>query len=295
LGKYNGNTDRFDGANHEERTADLVIDKREMLISGLGWKEENVGLLANLVRYHGVLGITHLGEASIIFLSPLLDSLTSLNSERKRLFLDLLIVLTCCDAGASGDFTTNRFYLDYSRLALYDQLTRELFALSEGIGKADQLDSCTALLEKACEFAETAIRIKRMVSSGNRLTIGEGVIESLLEGMCAERSFDPTSFALTRFDHGAYVFEPLLGSLNRENGSVSRESLYKLLLLIGYLCKGRERLNVIQFRDSFSMKADLRAINKNNFSELLNAVEQGDHRKIGQVLRKHEQKLTGGS
>jgi hypothetical protein len=43
------------------------------------------------------------------------------------------------------------------------------------------------------------------------------------------------------------------------------------------------------------MKADLRAINKNNFSELFNAVEQGDHRKIEQVLKKHEQKLTAGS
>jgi hypothetical protein len=288
LGKYNPHTHTYDGTNHEVRSANIVAENQETLQQELHWTKENVALLVHLTRYHGLLGITRIGEASMVFLSPILDRLIGLSADRKHLFLDLLIVLTCCDAGASGDFTTKTFYLDDSRIALYDQLSHELFLISTNLMRRHHADASNALLAQASEFTNTAVRIKRIVTSNNLLTIPDDRIETVLHEMLSRRRLDATSFALTRFDHGAYVFAPLLTHLERGKKSISQDSLAKLLLLLGVLCGSENTRRVIQFRDSFSMKADLQTRNAQNFYELCDAVERGEPQKIADVLRKHK-------
>lgn len=288
LGKYNKKTLDFDGANHGERSAQVVAEKKRALHQGLHWKEENVYFFLNLIRYHGRLGTIRLGEASIVFLSPLLDFLSSLTPSRRRLFLDFLILVTCCDAGASGDFAANRFYLDYSRLQFYSQLSEELLAVAAQLKTSPHAGAHSALLEQASGFDHTASRIKSIIASGNRMSVSQRVLHAALKEACAKGEFDPRSFALTRFDHGAYVFEPLLTKLQKGRRSVSRVSLDKLLLFLGLLCKRKKSPSIVRFRDSFSMKSGLQEANEENFSELFDAVREANHQRIKKILTKHK-------
>jgi hypothetical protein len=287
LGKYNKKTLGFDGANHGERSADLAAEKKRALLQGLHWREESVYLFINLVRYHGSFGIIRLGEASIVFLSPLLIFLSSLSPERRRLFLDLLILVTCCDAGASGNFAANRFYLDYSRIKFYSHLSEELLALAARVEMFPHADARLALIQQASGFIPTADRIRSIVTSGNRLTVSQGILDAVLKKACSKGEFNPKRFALTRFDHGAYVFEPLLAKLQQGRRAVSMHSLYKILFFLGLLCKDRESPSIIRFRDSFSVKPGLKETNEANFSELFDAVQGGDRRRMKEVLAKH--------
>ncbi len=293
LGKIDPNTHAFDGSNHEARSADIIAENQDALQNELHWTEDNIEFLVYLTRHHGLFGITRIGEASIVFLSPILESLINLNTNRKQLFLDFLTLLTCCDAGASGDFATNTFYLDESRITLYDQLSRELFAISENLKQKDHAEASSALLAKASEFSNTVVRIKRIITSDNQLSAPDERIEKALNKMLSSGRFDAKSFALTRFDHGAYVFPQLLTHMERENKIVSEESLEKLLLFLGILCDGQHTQRIIPFRGSYSMKADLQARNANNFYALREAVEQGDPQKISDVLGKHINDFPG--
>jgi hypothetical protein len=287
LGKYNREKREFDGANHEERSADLVTHQKDDLLQELRWQKESVHLFINLVRHHGSLGIVRLGEASIVFLSPLISFLSCLRPERRILFLDFLIIVTCCDAGASGAFLTGKFYLDYSRISFYSHLTKQLLAFAEKNDMAPYPEAYPALLEQASGFVHTAARIRSIVTSGNRLSVSRRVLDSVLKETCSSGEFIPRKFALTRFDHGAYVFEPLLAELQKGRRSVSNDHLRRLLLLFGMLCKSKESLNILEFRDSFSVKSGLGAGNRANFRELSDAVQEGDPRRIRKVLAGH--------
>lgn len=291
LGKFNRTAAGFDGSGHEERSAEIVDGKRSAL-KGVPWRQENVDLLADLVRYHGYLGITHIGEASIVFLNPLLVSLSKMASERRQLFLDLLIVLTCCDAGASGDFSAKRFYLDVARMKLYQQLADDLHCLSAEMSNSGHPDSMAVLKRKASGFEQTAVRIKRIATSSNRLIVGINTVERVLKEFWVSKGLDPGSFAITRFDHGAYVFEPLLAELGKGSRSVSPKTLHKLLFLIGILCNGRKKAEVIRFRESFSMKEDMRPANAKRFHELVDAVDRTDRKAIVDVMRRHKPRIT---
>jgi hypothetical protein len=297
LGKYvreNGRV-KYNGANHEKRSAEIIQERA----SEIGWQLINVALLHDLALYHGLLGITRTGEVSIAFLWPILETLKPFNAARKRLFLDLLIVLTCCDSGATLDPQTKRYYLDDSRVKLYDEVSNELFAASE---HANTLHN---LFETASAFNQTSIRINRIVTSGSRnLSIDEQTINQALQAVMAAGLLDLEKFARTRFDHGFYVFEPLLWNLNGEKeGKVACETLEKLLKLIGVLSSRDERLSVISqyvtvstgdgkewlseigLRNTFSMRdADYAKRNNERFKLLEDSVRSGDPVKIYEAI-----------
>lgn len=289
LGKYNSDTNKYDGRDHEERSALIVAGKEKLLLRKLNWTKGNATLFKQLTRFHGLFGITRIGEVSIVFLSPIIEYLIDLNSDKKKLFLDLLVILTCCDAGASGDFTSNTFYLDDSRITLYDQLSRELFHLSEKVMHTPASGVFHSLVAEACEFTNIVTRIKRIVTGNNLLTISERIIEEVLRDLLSKQQLDAKGFALTRFDHGAYVFGPLLAKLERGNTDISRDTLKKFILFLGILCQGQSSLYVVQFRDTFSVKSDLIERNGAKFSALYEAIDSHDPQRISDVLRIYRQ------
>ncbi len=289
LGKYVVESSglKYRGADHEKRSAAIVLEKA----GALEWRPINVVLLHDLALHHGLLGITRTGEASLAFLWPILESLEPLSTHRKRLFLDLLIVLTCCDAGATLDAQTKKYYLDDSRVTLYKETVDDLLEVST------HGDAFAALFQKASDFEYTVERIGRIVTSGSRnLFASKQAIREALESVVELGLLDLKKFARTRFDHGFYVFEPLLWDLNEgKEGEVSRENLIKLLSLIGFLASGDEELaairkyeqlsnggtkdwlSVIGLRDSFSMRDDnYKKRNGKRYELLLEAVQTGN-------------------
>ena len=293
LGKYireNGQV-KYNGANHEKRSAEIIQERA----GEIGWQLINVALLHDLALHHGLLGITRTGEASIVFLWPILETLKPFHVARKRLFLDLLIVLTCCDSGATLDPQTKKYYLDDSRVKLYDEVANELFATSE------HANTLRNLFETASAFQQTAIRINRIVTSGSRnLSIDEQTINQALQTVMAAGLLDLEKFAGTRFDHGFYVFEPLLWNLSgKKEGKVSCETLEKFLKLIGTLSGRDERLSVISqsvkvatrageekvseisLRKTFSTRD---ADNNERFKSLEDSVRSGNPAKIREAI-----------
>ena len=275
LGKYDETLDRFNGADHEERSAQIAIRQQNNLISQLGWQAESVDLLVGLARFHAILGIVHLGGASMLYLTPLLEWIIGFGENEQRLFLDLLIILNCCDAGASGNFATQQFYLNRARLLTYIRAADEIMRASRNLQQEKHTDPQAALLEQATQLPNVVERIQRIVSSNNALSVAPCVAKNALQNVISRGYFNPTSFALTRFDHGTYVFEPLLHRLLQESASVTEEALTKLLLLIGLLCRDIHTSTVIPLRDIYSMKADLQPQNQRRFDTLVNAVATG--------------------
>ncbi|EDY83736.1 hypothetical protein VDG1235_3363 [Verrucomicrobiia bacterium DG1235] len=289
IGKYDLETQSYNGSGHEERSGDYVLRKCRDLQAELHWERGNAELLVHLTRFHSQLGIARLGEVSNVFLEPILAALLNLDSKRKRLFLDFLVVMTCCDAGASGNFETNAFYLDESRITLYGQVADELFAIAEKFGPQEHAAAAKALVAHASSTINTTKRIKRMVTSENLMDAAERDIELALGVVVSGGLFDLKRFALTQFDHGAYVFAPLLMRLSGEAESLSVNLLQKFLVFLGVLCAASEGKRVIQFRRSFSMKADLQAANGNRFEALVEAVKSGDPRLIGELVTSGEE------
>jgi hypothetical protein len=282
LGKYNRR--EFDGANHEERSADLVTHQKDDLLQELRWQKESVPVHKPSSAPWKSRHCPARRSLHRLFV-PMFSF--CLRPERRILFLDFLIIVTCCDAGASGAFLTGKFYLDYSRISFYSHLTKQLLAFAEKNDMAPYPEAYPALLEQASGFVHTAARIRSIVTSGNRLSVSRRVLDSVLKETCSSGEFIPRKFALTRFDHGAYVFEPLLAELQKGRRSVSNDHLRRLLLLFGMLCKSKESLNILEFRDSFSVKSGLGAGNRANFRELSDAVQEGDPRRIRKVLAGH--------
>ncbi len=285
LGKYNIETNSYDGSGHEARSGEYVQKKHAQLLSRLNWERGNADLLVHLTRFHSHLGIARLGEVSNVFLEPILDVLIDLTTERKRLLLDFLVVLTCCDAGASGNFETKTYFLDESRITLYDQIATELFEISERFEPGNRSEASTALIERSSSIESTVLRIKRMVTSDNQLTVGDDDVKTALQKVVYKDGLNTRNLALTQFDHGAYVFAPLLTRLSRGDDLVSQGTIEKFLNLLGRLCDGRTESNVIQFRHSFSMKTDLQSANRSRFETLCKAVEQEDLHAIDEILK----------
>ncbi len=297
LGKYiveNGEF-KYRGADHEKRSAVIVLEEA----GALEWRPINVVLLHDLALHHGLLGITRTGEASPACLWPILESLEPLSTRRKRLFLDLLIVLTCCDAGATMDAETKKYYLDDSRVELYKETADDLLEAST------HGDAFAALFQKASDFDYNVARIGRIVTSGSRnLYASDQTIREALASVVELGLLDLKRFARTRFDHGFYVFEPLLWELNEEKaGEVSRGNLTKLLSLIGLLASGDEGLSALRkdeqvsmgstkdwlsligLRDSFSLRDDEHKKRNGKRYELLRkAVRTGDSGEIRKAV-----------
>ncbi|MBK1876217.1 hypothetical protein [Pelagicoccus mobilis] len=284
IGKCDRETLRYVGSGHEERSGDYVSNKAAVLVNELRWSEENATLLVGLSRYHSHLGIARLGEVSNVFLEPVLLELLKMNTRRRRLFLDLLVVMTCCDAGASGDFGSRTFYLDESRIVFYAEVAEELFGIAERFSDGDSTVAPQAILEDAASLERTIVRIRRMVTADNRLETQSSEVSLALEAVMDRSLFDLKAFALTQFDHGAYVFAPLLARLLEEEGSVDRAVMERFLIFLGQLCTRDGSRKTIQFRGSFSMKADLQAANGERFRRLCTAVKSGDPVKIQVVL-----------
>ena len=133
LGKSEG------GVGHEQRSAEIILRSRQ----SLAWSPIGTQLLHGLVLNHGLMGITRTGEASVAFLVPLLRSVCDLPADVAGIFLDLLILLTCCDSGATVDPSTKQYYLDDSRVKLYNQVAHDLLQASR------QHNPFGALLQKA--------------------------------------------------------------------------------------------------------------------------------------------------
>jgi len=126
-----------------------------------------------------------------------------------------------------------------------------------------------------------------MVTGGNRLAVSRRTLEAVLADACSSEEFDPRRFALTRFDHGAYVFEPPLAKLQRGRRAISAHSLKRLLMLLGLLCEDSDSPCVIRFRDYFSVKSGLGKKNQSNFNELFEGVKEGDRHRIERILARH--------
>ncbi|MBD5778796.1 hypothetical protein IEN85_04785 [Pelagicoccus sp. NFK12] len=288
IGKCDLKTLRYDGSGHEERSGDYVLAKAGRLADELGWSEENAALLVHLSRFHSHLGIARLGEVSNVFLEPVLLELLRMDTRRKRLFLDFLVVMTCCDAGASGNFDTGTFYLDESRIVFYTEIADELFDIAETFAGSDAKSASLALLENAACFERTVVRIRRMVTAENRLHTRSSEVSRALEAVIERSLLDLQSFALTQFDHGAYVFAPLLALLADEAGGLDRTALEKFLIFLGQLCAKDGSRKTVQFRRSFSMKADLQAANGERFRSLCAAVKSGSPEKMRVVIERTE-------
>ncbi|MEM9159503.1 MAG: hypothetical protein AAGB46_10680 [Verrucomicrobiota bacterium] len=286
IGKYDREALEYNGSGHEERSGDYVFAKIDALRESLRWRKENAELFVHLTRFHSQLGIARLGEVSNVFLEPILEALLAMDSSRKRLLLDYLIVMTCCDAGASGNFGTKTFFLDESRVALYGQVSDELFSVAERFQSQERAAALRALLEQAASDENTVVRIKRMITSDNRMNASDSDVEFALRSVASRGLFNPKRFALTQFDHGAYVFAPLLWRLCGWADRVSYDVLLKFILFLGLLCSESRTKKIIQFRGCFSMKADLMAANGERFQALCESVESGDPHKIAQVLKR---------
>lgn len=283
LGKYDATIGRFNGIGHEERSAQIVERQRTALCRNLGWSEESADLLIGLARFHSFLGVIHLGGASMVYLEPLLLWLLPHDESRQRLFLDLLIALNCCDAGASGNFETQQFYLNHERLQTYCQAAEQLMEAASQLRQSEHLDPAAVLIEQATTVPNMVKRIQRIVASGNALSATTDVVTAAITNAIKSGVLNPRGFALTRFDHGAYVFEPLLHRLSPPSGMVSVEMLDKLLRLIGFLSMKTTAITIVQFRDSFSMKPDLQPQNHERFEILLQAVERGQIEAISSI------------
>lgn len=288
IGKCDLTTLCYDGSGHEERSGDYVLDKAAVLVEELQWSEENAALLVHLSRFHSHLGIARLGEVSNVFLEPILLELLKMDTRRKRLFLDTLVVMTCCDAGASGNFDTGTFYLDESRIVFYTEIADELFTIAELLGGEESDVASRALLEHAASLETTIVRIRRMVTAENSLSAGSSDVSLAIEAVIGRSLFDLKAFALTQFDHGAYVFAPLLSILAEEAATVDRAAMEKFIIFLGQLCTKDDSLKTIQFRRSFSMKADLQAANGERFRRLCTAVKSGEPELIRTVLEQAE-------
>lgn len=285
IGKFDRATGSYNGSGHEERSGDYVSSKSFALQRELHWSQASADLLVHLTRFHSHLGITRLGEVSNVFLEPILDVLVGWNSGRKRLFLDYLIVMTCCDAGASGDFEAERFYLDESRIEHYVQVAEELLGLAEQFGLDQRSAASRALLAHASDIDSTVARIRRMITSENRMDAADRDIQAALRSVVSRGIFDPRRFALTQFDHGAYVFAPLLARISDRAEHVTMDALEKFIAFLGVLSASSDERKVIQFRCSFSMKTDLRSANRTRFEALCDAVESGDPKRIDRVAK----------
>ena len=288
LGKYDRETKLYNGSNHEMRSAEFVIDRGFELREKLGWSQGTVEILTQLIRYHGHLGVVRLGEVSSVYLAPILETLVRLDKDSRRLFLDYLILLTCCDAGASGNFEEGRYFLDESRVYLYDQLSEELLKISVQLDDNNTGFGANALLELAATVSHTAIRIGRIFTSDNRIAVSNERIEKALAKYISIGDFNTYNFALTQFDHGAYVFAPILSKLSRDQNVVSDASLERFICFLGRLSLDLPRGGLFQFRETFSMKKDLSASNRGRFDELYDGVESGDSKKIGDVLSRYQ-------
>ncbi len=284
IGKCDLETLRYDGSGHEVRSGDYVLAKAPVLVGELQWREENAALFVHLSRFHSHLGIARLGEVSNVFLEPVLLVLLKMNTRRKRLFLDTLVVMTCCDAGASGNFDTGTFYLDESRVVFYTEVADELWGLAKRFSGNDSSAASRALLEHAASVECTVARIKRMVTAENRLDAQSNDVSLALESVIGRSLFDLQAFALTQFDHGAYVFAPLLSLLAEEAGIVKRAALEKFLIFLGQLCAKDGSRKTVQFRRNFSMKADLQEANGERFRALCTAVKSGKPEEVRMVL-----------
>lgn len=275
LGKYDALLNNYNGTEHEERSAQIVERQRERLTQLLSWHEESIDILVALARFHAFLGIVHLGGASMVYLAPLLDWLTQQKHMSARLFLDLLIALNCCDAGASGNFETRSFYLNSARLTNYIDAANTLIHAIHDLNSQTSVDSEVVLASHSIEMDSMVRRIQRIVSSNNFLSVSPSMAKQALDDVIESGYLNPCGFALTRFDHGAYVFEPLLRRMNPSARTVNSDSITNLLLFIGLMSRKVDSLTVLSFRDTFSMKPDLQPQNQLRFNALLSAVSSG--------------------
>jgi hypothetical protein len=288
LGKSDWEHDfEYNGKDHEERSYQIVNNNKERLME-IGWKEENIDLISYLAKYHGLLGITRTGEASMMYLSDRIKRIPHLGKKRKRLgkkrkrlFLDLLIIHTCCDSGASGDFENQEYDLGYARIKLYKDISDELIKIS-----STPFKNVSDLLRKFSEQHYIVEQIERIVTSGMRgLSVERDIIESVLNKY--DQNFRE-NFVKTRFDAGFYVFEESLYEVNQHEKKITHETLEKFLNFIQlFYRKGTIPFPfIISFRDSFSLKNDVALKNRKNFDELLAAIRDERNEQLIDILKK---------
>ena len=287
LGKFDKdkNNGDYNGVSHEERSFSIIESKRNDL-TRIEWQDESISMLSHLARYHALLGITRTGEASMMFLSPIVEFIQHLNQDRKRLFLDLLILLTCCDSGASGNFDKPEYFLDYSRIKLYNDSSNFLLITSskENISILGEISTNQNYMEE---------QIERIITSGSLgLSIDRSTIKTVLRDEIFDQNFR-NNLVKTRFDHGFYVFEELLFKLNQSNKQINDNSLWEFLNFIKLLFRNKEAIypNIINFRDSFSIKSDLEKKNRENFESLLSVIQMGNNDAIDKILIVHKESL----
>jgi len=143
-----------------------------------------------LVRYHDILGIIHTGEASLLFLEPLIEFAGTLTYYEKRFFLNTLLMMTIVDVASLG-------FLNQARLETYQDVLAKIAKVLAG----------KSLLEVASE--DTPQRIDRLIRSNNRFLIDPKLVDDRLGAYPDMKEFF-CRLLYVRFDAGAYVLEPLL-------------------------------------------------------------------------------------
>ena len=124
-----------------------------------------------------------------------------------------------------------------------------------------------------------------IITSGNRpMTASDKHVRDALRKAIDRGALDPESLARTRFDHGFYVFEPILWDLSETVGTsntLSVDSLDKFLVLLGILSGGNGWLSVTGLRRSFSARYPE---NKRRLENLSSGVRTGDEHKMRDVV-----------
>lgn len=136
----------------------------------------------NLIRYHDVLGIIHTGEASLLFLEPLVESIRALPEDQRSHFLNSLLIITVVDVASLG-------FLTQPRVNTYLDVMEKLNRVIQG----------KDLAEIAKE--DTSQRILRLICSNNRFKVDPPFIDKRLFNY-QERDDLLEQLLYVRFDAG---------------------------------------------------------------------------------------------
>jgi len=162
----------------------------------------------DLIRYHDVLGIIHTGEASLLFLEPLVVSTRALPEDQRIRFLNNLLIITVIDVASLG-------FLNQLRVDTYRDVIDKLNKVMEGKNLAD------------IAREDTPQRIQRLICSNNRFLVEPDVVNDRIYTYsdCADLL---EQLLYVRFDAGVYVLEPLLRYMLRKPYEMSSKECVKI-------------------------------------------------------------------
>ena len=148
-------------------------------------------VVIGLVQHHDKFGVMHTGEASFLFLKPIVDWIAEMKAQEQRVALSLLPIITIIDTASLG-------FLNQARVESYRQIKS---VIDDAVKGKQSLEQMT--------LKDTPDRLRRLIACNNRTFAGNALVEDALRDF-PERDTLTHAIARVRFDAGVYVIEPYL-------------------------------------------------------------------------------------